>query len=555
MVKQKIVDAIKCKFGFLTRAQNTILSAATIIALASGINAVLGIIKSRLLSAYFGTSSDLTIFFTADKIPSLLYSLFVVGALSTVFIPIYTEAKKESDEKSQDIASVIITVGTLLFIVIGSCAFIFADNLIKILSVSQFTPAEIQKGALLLKLMLGAQIILLVSSFLTGLLQSHRCFLLTSLAPLLYNLGLIAGIIVFSNKHGILGPTYGIMIGALAHLAIQLPGVVSIKYKYTFLLKLKDEYLRRFFKLVPPRILSILIANGLNMINNSLAILISKPAAIYLKFAGQLQFFPVNLFAISIASAALPTLSRQATIKNKDRFKKILITSLHQMLFLVIPCSVILMVLRIPLIRLAYGTSKFPWEATVKTSYTLAFYSISIFAQGTIYLLNRAYYALKDTKTPVKVSLVTVILNVGLSVLFTRKLNLGVWSIALSYSITSIIDMLALLYLLAKKLGGFDLKGTVVPFIKMSWAATIMGISIYAPLKLLDRFVFDSTRTIQLLLITMVTSLVGMGTYLLFNKIFKVKEMELFGELIQKINLKKIIKKSNVASEITEIEY
>jgi len=95
MVKQKIVDAIKCKFGFLTRTQNTILSAATIIASASGINAVLGIIKSRLLSAYFGTSSDLTIFFTADKIPSLLYSLFVVGALSTVFIPIYTEAKKK----------------------------------------------------------------------------------------------------------------------------------------------------------------------------------------------------------------------------------------------------------------------------------------------------------------------------------------------------------------------------------------------------------------------------------------------------------------------------
>jgi len=555
MVKQKIVAAIKYRFGFLTRAQNTILSAAAIIAATSGINAVLGIVKSRLLSAYFGTSSDLTIFFTADKIPSLLYSLFVVGALSTVFIPIYTEARKESKEESQDIASVIITVSTLLFIVIGSCAFIFAGNLIKILSVAQFTPLEIQRGALLLRLMLGAQIILLISSFLTGLLQSHNRFLLTSLAPLLYNLGLISGIIMFSNKYGILGPTYGIMIGALAHLAIQLPGIRSIKYKYTFLLKLKNEYLRKFLELLPPRLLSILLANGLNTINNSLAILVSKPSAIYLKFADQLQFFPINLFAISIASAALPTLARQATVKNKDHFKKILITSLHQMLFLVIPCSVILMVLRIPLIRLAYGTAKFSWEATVKTSYTLAFYSISIFAQGTIYLLNRAYYALKDTKTPVKISLITVILNVGLSVFFTRKLNLGVWSIALSYSITSIIDMLALLYLLAKKLGGFDLKQTAIPLIKISWAATLMGISIYAPLKLLDKFVFDSTRTIQLLLITVVTSLIGAGTYLLFNKIFKVKEMELFGELIQKINLKKIIKKSNVVNEITEIEY
>jgi len=166
MVKQKIIAAIKNKLGFLTHAQNTILSAAVIISLASGLNAILGIVKSRLLSAYFGTSSDLTIFFTADKIPGLLYSLFVVGALSTVFL-------------------------------------------------------EIQRGALLLRLMLGAQIILLISSFLTGLLQSHNRFLLTGLAPLFYNLGLIAGTIIFSNRYGILGPTYGVIIGAIAHLAIH----------------------------------------------------------------------------------------------------------------------------------------------------------------------------------------------------------------------------------------------------------------------------------------------------------------------------------------------
>jgi len=187
-------------------------------------------------------------------------------------------------------------------------------------------------------------------------------------------------------------------------LAIQLPGIKSIKYRYTCLFKLKNEYLRKFLELIPPRLLSVLVANGLNTVSNALAIIISKPAAIYLKFADQLQFFPINLFALSIASASLPTLSRQATSKNKEGFKKILVTSLHQMLFLVIPCSVILMVLRVPVIRLAYGTSRFSWEATVKTSYTLAFYSISIFAQSIIYLLNRSYYALKDTKTPVKIS-------------------------------------------------------------------------------------------------------------------------------------------------------
>jgi len=555
MVKQKIIAAIKNKLGFLTHAQNTILSAAVIISLASGLNAILGIVKSRLLSAYFGTSSDLTIFFTADKIPGLLYSLFVVGALSTVFIPIYTEAIKEDKEKAQDTASVIITVSTLLFILIGSCAFLFAENLIKLLSVSQFTPLEIQRGALLLRLMLGAQIILLISSFLTGLLQSHNRFLLPGLAPLFYNLGLIAGTIIFSNRYGILGPTYGVIIGAIAHLAIQLPGIKSIKYRYTCLFKLKNEYLRKFLELIPPRLLSVLVANGLNTVSNALAIIISKPAAIYLKFADQLQFFPINLFALSIASASLPTLSRQATSKNKEGFKKILVTSLHQMLFLVIPCSVILMVLRVPVIRLAYGTSRFSWEATVKTSYTLAFYSISIFAQSIIYLLNRSYYALKDTKTPVKISSLTAILNVSLSIFFIRKLNWGVWSIAFSYSITSIIDMFALFYLLAKKLDGFDLKQMGVPFIKMSYAATLMGISIYIPLKLLDRFVFDSTRTIQLLLITVITSLVGISAYLLFTKILNVEEVELLKKLIQRINLKRTMKKPEALKGVTEIKY
>ncbi|MBD3365944.1 murein biosynthesis integral membrane protein MurJ [candidate division WWE3 bacterium] len=551
---KNFITTLRDNMSFLTRAQTTILSAAAILGFTSGLSALLGFVKSRLLSASFGTSTELTIFFTADKIPNLIYSLLVVGGMSTVFIPVYTEALKNDGDKADEIASQIINAGVLLFAVLGGLAFAFAPGIIRLLAVNKFTPEEVILGARLLRLMLGAQIILLVSSFLTSLLHSYSCFILASLAPVLYNLGMIVGILAFSDQFGILGPTYGTLIGAAAHLLIQIPAIRKIRYSYRPIFKFRSKYLRKVSDLLPARLLSVAAANFLATINNSLAILISKPSSIYLKFAGQLQFFPVNLFAVSIASAALPTLSRKAAASNKDKFKKIFITSLHQMLFLVIPCSVILLVLRIPVIRLAYGAKKFPWEATVKTSYTLAFYSISIFAQSTVYLLTRSFYALKDTKTPVKISLVTLFLNIGLSLLFIRILNWGVWAIAFSYSITSILDMLVMFYFLDRSLGGFSLKEVLQPFIKISYAAILMGGALYAPLKLLDEYVFDSTRTIQLLFITILASLVGVGTYLLFTKLLKVEEVELLHKLLYKLNVRGLLKQEQGVEESAEIK-
>jgi putative peptidoglycan lipid II flippase len=218
------------------------------------------------------------------------------------------------------------------------------------------------------------------------------------------------------------------------------------------------------------------------------------------------------------------------------------------MLFLVIPASVILLVLRIPVVRIVYGVSNFPWEATVKTSYALAFFSISIFAQSSVYLLTRAFYALKDTKTPVIVSSVTIIINIVLSLLFIKVYHFGVWSIALSYSITSIIDAVAMLLLLSKKLGGFDPKAIIIPFTKISAAAVLMGISLYAPLKLLDQYVFDTTKTINLLALTAIAGTLGIAVYLLFTKLFKVGEIQMFYKLLRRLNL---MEQKDISSDAT----
>lgn len=528
---------LKSRLGFVVKAQNTIISAAFVLAVSSGLTAILGLFKGRLLTSYFGVSDALGIFYTADKIPNLVYSVLVVGALSTVFIPIFTELLTKDKKEAFETATSIIIVGTISFLILGSLVAIFAPFIIKILSVGKFTQAQIILGANLMRIMILAQLILVISSFVTSVLQSFKYFIVPAFAPVLYNLGMIIGIIFLSKRFGIYGPALGVIIGATMHLVIQLPLLRRVDFKFITKISFENKKMKEMFSLMPPRILSVVFSQVVATINNSLAILVSTSSVVLLKFASQLQFFPVHLFGASIAAAALPVLSEN-TNGNNEKFKKIFLTTLHQTLFLVMPASVMLLILRIPIVRLVFGVSNFPWEATVKTSYTLAFFSLSIFAQAVVYLLTRAFYALKDTFTPVKVMLITMVINVGLSIFFVLYLKLGVWAIALSYSITSILDMTALMILLSKKLGGFSAKKILVPFTKISWATVLMGVSLYVPLKLLDELVFDTTRTINLLFLTVIAGTLGMISYLFFTWMFKVEEIELFYKLLRRLNIR-----------------
>ncbi|KKS19192.1 MAG: putative peptidoglycan lipid II flippase MurJ [candidate division WWE3 bacterium GW2011_GWC1_41_7] len=523
--------------NFLAQTQNTILSAASILALASGVSAILGFVKGRLLAGYFGVSDELAVFYTADRIPNLIYSIVVVGALSTIFIPVFTHMRRKDEKDAWDTASYMINSTLLFFFLVGTVIFVFAPQIMSLLALNQFSPVQVALGADLMRIMLTAQLILVASSFATCVLQSYKYFLIPALSPIVYSLGMVFGIIALSDRYGIYGPAYGVIVGAVLHFLIQLPLLKKVGFSFSFSLNLKDKGIREIFSLMPPRLLSVLIANAMATINNSLAILISAPSVVFLKFASQLQFFPIHLFGMPIAAALLPTLSAETSEKNLDKFKKTFITSLHQMLFLVLPASVILLVLRIPVVRLVYGVDNFPWEATVKTAYALAFFSLSAFAQSSVYMLTRAFYALRDTKTPVVVSGVTIIINVLLSVIFVKTFGFGVWSVALSFTITSLIDLLALMFLLSRKVGGFSMESLIIPFTKISYATVFMGLSLYIPLKLLDEYVFDSTRTVNLLVITVVSIFAGIASYLFFTKIFRVKEVQLLYRLVSKLKI------------------
>lgn len=533
-----VKTALKNGALLLFNRQKSIISAAGVLSVTYALTAVLSFLRTRLLSHYFGASSELSVFFTADRIPSLIFSILVVGTVSAVFIPVFTQSLKKGEDEAWKLSSDIINISLLAFLILGLVSFIFSKNLMFFLSLGTLNNEELILGQNLMRVMILAQIILIFSSFLTSILQSFKFFLVPALAPILYNLGMIAGIIFLTPVLGIYGAAYGVIIGAFLHLLIQLPLLKKVGFKHSFRINFRDKSLVDFFTLVPPRIFSSAMNQISATIDTSLAFLISTSSVVVFKFSDQLQSFPVNLFGASIALAALPTLSHESEDTKYEKFKETFLTSLHQMMFLVIPASIILLVLRVPVVRLVYGASKFPWEATVATAYTVAFFSLSIFSQSAVYLITRAFYALRDTKTPLKVTFFTIPFDVLLSLYFVKILGWGVWSIAFSYSISSIFDFVLMLFLLHRKVGGFSFDSLISPFVKISYAAIMMGISLYVPMKILEKYIFDTTHTFSLLLLTFIACLFGFISYLLFTKICNVKEVDMLYSMLGKLGLK-----------------
>ncbi len=494
----------------------------------------LGLIRDRLMVHIFDTSQA-ALFFAAFSLPDLLFQLLIFGALSVAFIPVFTEiTNTEGEQKASEFASNILNLAVVCFGLVCILAFIFTPFLNKIL-VPGFSGHQKEMTDQMTRLLLFSQLILVVGSFFIGIAQSHQRFIVSALAPLFYNLGMIIGIILLTPILGILGPVVGVIIGAFLHVLIQVPTIRSLGFKYHFSFNIHDLGVREVFRLMSIRNIGLVVEQINGQVGIALASLITTSSVTLLTFSHHLQVVPIGLFGATIAQAALPVLSREYTKGEKDSFKITLLTTMHQILFLTLPAAAMLIILRIPIVRLVFGASQFVWSDTVLTGRTVAFLSLGLAAQSVILLLVRAFYALKDTKTPVIVSVLTVILNIALSFTFVKIWNLDVWGLGLATSIADILALGLLLYYLNKKVGGFDLQRLIHPALKMLLAAIIAAAALYIPMKFLDKLVFDTTRTFNLIFLTGIASFFGLSIYFLLVWFMKVEEVYTFANLLKKV--------------------
>lgn len=501
------------------------------------VSRVLGLVRDRLLSTYFAPE-ELGVYFAAFRIPNVIFELLVMGALTAAFIPVYTKyIAQDRQEDAKRLATVLINLSIIILAVVAIPLYIAAPFISRMLAPG-FTQAQIIEMSAYTRFILLFQVgPLLIGNVLTGILQSHSLFLIPATAPVLYNVGIIIGTVMLSSTWGLWGPVMGVGIGAVLFVIIQIPIVMSLGYRHTLEIDPKAPGVREVGRLMGPRTLGLAIAQIDITIDLMLASLLGSRMVTIFNFAQHLQQLPVGLFGTTIAQAALPSLSQFSAKEKKQDFRETIQKGIHQILFWVLPSSVLFMVLRIPIVRLVFGASQFDWSATVDTGMTLSAFGLSLFAQALIHILARGFYALYDSKTPVRVGIVTVLINSFLSVLFILVFRLPVWSLGLSTSVASIINAGALLYLLNKRIEGLVSRALVDPAVKMVVAAGVTGVALYIPLKLLDKLVFDTTRTFGLIFLTGVSASLGLMTYFFLSWVLGVDQVYSLIRITRKIGV------------------
>lgn len=502
---------------------------------------VLGLIRDRMLNARFAPD-ELGVYFAAFRLPNLIFELLVMGALTSAFIPVFTKYLTQKNEKEGfGVASALINLSIMVLAIVSVPILIWAEPISRFFAPG-FNASQITQMASFTRIMVLSQVLpLLIGNFFTGILQSYNLFLVPAIAPVVYNVGIIIGIIFLSSSFGLYGPVIGVGIGALLFLCIQLPLIIGVGYRHRLDFSLRHAGVRDVLRLIAPRTLGLAVSQIDSTVDLMLSSLLGATMVTVFNFAQQLQQLPVGLFGVTVAQAALPTLSAASAKDDMAGFKKSITSSIHQILFFVLPVSAMFIVLRIPVVRLVFGASRFTWEATVLTGMTLSMFAISTFAQAIVNVLARGFYALYDTKTPVAVGIGSIVINTTASIYFIKVLGLPVWSLGLSTSIASIINASILFFLLNKRVDGF-IKGELFsPAIKMFIAALIAGVAVFFPLKVFDQLVFDTTRTFGLLMLTGIAGGAGLITYTFLAWVFDISEVKSFVALISRVRKPKAV--------------
>lgn len=526
------------------KPQTTIFSAASVIMLMFFSSRALGLVRQRILANFF-EPEKLSLFFAAFRLPDLIFEVLVFGTFSSAFIPVFTKKLKDGKADAWETAGRVVNIGLLLF---GILALVFSLLAGKIYSIVApgFSAEENEQIVGIARILFAAQGFFIISYVLTGVLESLRRFLIPALAPIFYNLGIIIGTVVLAPKYGLLAPAIGVVMGSILHFLTQLPLAYRLGFRFTSSLS-PNKDVKDIGKLALPRIIDLSFDQIGKTVELFLASVISKASYTYFTFANSLQLLPVSLFGTSLAKAALPILSSQEN--DHKKFKSTFILTILQAVFFTTPVSVILIVLRIPVVRLVYGTNIFGWEATVQTGEVLSFFAVGVVLQVLLAISVRAFFALRDTRTPVYVSLAGLAFLVSGDFILVRLFGFPVWALAASFSFSVGFEVLVLLFLLQKRIGRMFSQSVILRVVKILTASAGSGLVMFFLLKFFDRsvwvkrlsflgaidsvrnlpferFVLDTRYTINLIILTAGVSAVGLAFYV--GILFLLKSYDLW---------------------------
>lgn len=506
---------------------SSVMSAAFIITVAGLASRILGLFRDRLLASTFGAGDTLDAYYAAFRIPDLIYNLLILGALSAAFIPVFTGLiSREKKKEAWDLFNGVLNLAMILIVAISLLIALFAPFLMKLITPG-FSGQKMETVVLFTRIMLLSPLFLGISGIMGGSLISFKRFLVYSIAPILYNVGIIIGVLVFVKIWGPAGLAWGVVFGALLHMLMQYPAAKNLGFKYAWSFKkaILNSNVKKVITLMIPRTIGIAV-NQINLLIITIfASTLAAGSLSIFNFAQNLQGVPIGLFGASFSIAVFPVLAALAAKDEKENFVKTFSVTFRQILFFIIPLSVFILVLRAQIVRVVLGAGKFDWEDTILTFQTLGIFALSLFAQGTIPLLARAFYALHDTKTPFYIALLTEIVSISAVLLLIGKFK--VIGLAIAFSSAAVFQMLLLLFVLRSRFDNLDDKNIIKFIAKIAASSVVTGFSIQLAKYLIASMVNLDTF-VGIFIQLSVSSLVGFLIFVGMCYVLKLEEFFIF---------------------------
>ncbi len=509
---------------FVTQSsQESIAVAALIVAFFGIASRLLGVVRDRVLAAQYGAGDALDVYYAAFRLPDLTFEILVVGALGAAFIPIFSKLITQEDrERAWECANGVMLVIVISLIFLSIIGIIFAPFFIHIIAPG-FPAEKMMETVKLSRIMFISPIFLSASAVLGGVLVSFRRFVIYSMAPIFYNIGIIIGATVFTKYIGTIGLAWGVVAGSILHFIIHVFAAKAVGFQYVYSSPFRNVDVRKIITLMAPRMFSSASSQLSLLLVTFFASTLAAGSVTVFTFANNVQGVVLGLIGVPFALAAFPVLSNKFATGDIDGFTDVLSQTLRRILYYSVPLSMIFFVLREPIVRIVFGAGHFNLEDTILTYQVLGILCMSLFAQSIVPLLARGFYAMQNTKTPFYIALVSQVVNAIFIISLIRDLR--IYAIAIAFSIAAIINAGLLFAYLHRSISDVEYRDTLRTFVQIV-IATVMSVV----LTFFARNILGQYLPLQYVWGVLV-QLVGAGTvgamsYLFVTAVFGVKEFE-----------------------------
>ena len=428
--------------------------ASLILTVAALASRLLGWVRLLVIGSQFGTGRELDAYFAAFRIPDAIFQLVVAGALSAALIPVFSSYRARAQEREAwRLASSVINLVVIALAGLSLLMAIFAPVVVPIVAPGFDAPTT-ELTVRMTRVMLLSPVLIGIGAVISGILNSYERFAVPALAPLAYNLCIIAAAIFLAPLMGVEGLAVGVAVGSLAHLAIQLPELGKVGQRYDLTIGLSHPGVRRVAWLMGPRMLGLAAGQINFIVSTVLASGLPEGSITALNYAFQLSQLPVGVLGVSVAVALFPTLSRDAALGRLPEIRRAVSGSLRVLIFLAAPLTAALIVLAEPITSVFFQYGLFSERSAERTASVLAFFAIGLVGHIVVHVLSRSFYAMQDTRTPVTWAVIGVAFNVPLMLWLVGPM--GVEGLALALSLTTLLEVGGLLVALRRRIESID---------------------------------------------------------------------------------------------------